>query len=284
MALDGLDIVFIIGIGVFGLAFLAFIALWVWYMAIKKKYSLALMFVLGAGILSVAYGAMLTHYSPRERPDGQEIVWFRAVSFAVAYVMLSYAVTVYSWMTVMSGVTSLIFAIAGAVCFVICELSHKVLSTGDDARWYWWVMTLVPILVQHLMIFFAWNRRPAGLPLLSVILLAVLALGSVAFLLGEKAFLDFFGTRFVQEVYLLALWVFGFVAVPLWFTITFKRAPEHKDALFQGVDGRDPVNGCNNRKMQPPSEIAHRSMTSHGKGPDCPPKTAICPPDPCKQD
>lgn len=284
MGLDNLEIIYIIGIAVFGVTFFAFIAMWIWYMIARAKYSLAVTFVVPSVVICMAYGALLTHYSPRERTDGEEIIWMRAVAFVVGYSMLSYATAVYAWLNVLPGLISVVLAITASVCFSICELSYKVASTGDDARWYWWVMTLVAILVQHVLLFFAWNRRPAGWPLLSVIGQAMLALGTLVFLLGEKAFLGFFGTRTIQEIVILAIWFWGFIVYPILLSITYKRAPEGREALHYSVDPNDPVNGCQNQRLVPLADVAHRSLTSRGKGPDCPPRTAICPPDPCKQD
>ena len=115
MGLETLEFLYIAGIGVFGLAFFAFIALWVWYMIVRAKYSIVVTFVVPAVMLSMAYGAMLTHYSPKERTDGEEIIWFRAVAFAVAYTMTSYAVAVYSWLNVLPGLISVVLAITAGV-------------------------------------------------------------------------------------------------------------------------------------------------------------------------
>lgn len=283
MGLENLEILYIVGIGVFGLAFFGFIALWFWYMIVRAKYSVSVTFVVPSLMISMAYGALLTHYSPRERTDGQEIIWMRSLAFVMGYSMLSYASAVYAWLNILPGLISVLLAMTASVCFAICELSYKVGSTGDDARWYWWAMCLTAILVQHVLLFFAWNRRPAGWPLISVVGQAVLALGTVFFLLGEKAFLGFFNTRFIQEIYILAIWFWGFIVYPILLSVTYKRAPEGKEAIHYVVDPKDPVNGCNNQRLVPLADVAHRSLTSHGNGPDCN-KSAICMPDPCKQD
>lgn len=138
-----LSILFGVGLGLFGVAVLAFL-LWGTFMWVfRHAENPSHLIVWACAVYTIMYAALLVDGTSVLRTgDGVEYPWIRGAANAIVYVLLALMTSVALWMSMDNTWISLALAAAGGACFVLAD------AFSTPRSWWWFSFGLLTQLLQ----------------------------------------------------------------------------------------------------------------------------------------